>query len=119
ALADNGDLKHNCIFIFQPSEEANAGANLIIKAWENRPDFSAIFGVHLMPDEDEGLVLYRDDELTASATEFHFTVKGASAHVAQKHQGISALEAILKIAAEEIGRASCRERVQRTGGSVA
>ena len=53
-----------------------------------------------MPDEDEGLVLYKNDELTASATEFHFRVKGASAHVAQKHQGISALEAILKIAAE-------------------
>ena len=100
ALADNGDLKHNCIFIFQPSEEANAGANLMIKAWENRPDFAAIFGVHLMPDEDEGLVLYRDDELTASATEFHFTVKGASAHVAQKHQGISALETIVKVAGE-------------------
>src|SRR5699024_8358642 len=30
ALADNGDLKYNCIFIFQPSEEANAGANLMI-----------------------------------------------------------------------------------------
>lgn len=100
ALADKGTLKHNCVFIFQPSEEANAGANLMIRAWENRPDFAAIFGVHLMPDEDEGLVLYRDDELTASATEFHFTVKGASAHVAQKHQGISALETIVKIAGE-------------------
>src|SRR5699024_12076062 len=71
ALADNGDLKYNCIFIFQPSEEANAGANLMIKAWENRPDFSAIFGVHLMPDEDEGLVLYRDDELTAKIGRAH------------------------------------------------
>ena len=100
ALADNGELKHNSVFIFQPSEEANAGANLMINAWNNRPDFDAIFGVHLMPDEDEGLVLYRDDELTASATEFHFTVKGSSAHVAQKHQGVSALETILKIAAE-------------------
>lgn len=100
ALADNGELKHNSVFIFQPSEEANAGANLMINAWDNRPDFAAIFGVHLMPDEDEGLVLYRDDELTASATEFHFTVKGSSAHVAQKHQGVSALETILKIALE-------------------
>lgn len=100
ALADKNELKHNSVFIFQPSEEANAGANLMINAWNNRPDFDAIFGVHLMPDEDEGLVLYRDDELTASATEFHFTVKGASAHVAQKHQGVSALETILKIAAE-------------------
>lgn len=100
ALADKNELKHNSVFIFQPSEETNAGANLMINAWNNRPDFDAIFGVHLMPDEDEGLVLYRDDELTASATEFHFTVKGTSAHVAQKHQGVSALETILKIAAE-------------------
>ena len=100
ALADAGELKHNCVLLFQPSEEANAGANLMINAWNNRPAFDAIFGVHLMPDEDEGLILYRDDELTASATEYHFTVKGASAHVAQKHQGVSALETILKIAAE-------------------
>lgn len=100
ALSDTGELKHNCVFIFQPSEEANAGANLMINAWDNRPEFDAIFGVHLMPDEDEGLVLYRDGELTASATEYHFRVKGASAHVAQKHQGVSALETILKIASE-------------------
>ena len=100
ALFDKGELKHNCVFIFQPSEESNAGANLLINAWDNRPGLDAIFGVHLMPDEDEGLVLYRDDELTASATEYHFTVKGASAHVAQKHQGVSALETILKIASE-------------------
>lgn len=99
-LQDQGQLKHNCVLIFQPSEESNAGANLMINAWQTRPDFDAIFGVHLMPDEDEGLVLYKNDELTASATEFHFRVKGASAHVAQKHQGISALEAILKIASE-------------------
>lgn len=72
----------------------------MINAWDNRPEFDAIFGVHLMPDEDEGLVLYRDGELTASATEYHFRVKGASAHVAQKHQGVSALETILKIASE-------------------
>lgn len=100
ALSATGELKHNCVFIFQPSEEANAGANLMINAWDNRPEFDAIFGVHLMPDEDEGLVLYRDGELSASATEYHFRVKGASAHVAQKHQGVSALETILKIASE-------------------
>lgn len=100
AMFDAGTLKHNCVFIFQPSEEANAGANLMINAWDNHPEFDAIFGVHLMPDEDEGQVLYRDDALTASATEFHFTVTGSSAHVAQKHQGVSALEAILKIASE-------------------
>lgn len=97
---DQGELKHNCVFIFQPSEESNAGANLLLKAWENRPEFDAIFGIHLMPDELEGTAHYRDEELTASANEFHFTVDGTSAHVAQKHQGRSALEAIIKIANE-------------------
>lgn len=97
---DEGQLKHNCVFIFQPSEESNAGANQLIQAWENRPNFDAIFGIHLMPDELEGTAHYRDEELTASANEFHFTVDGSSAHVAQKHQGRSALEAIIKIANE-------------------
>lgn len=100
ALSEQGQLKHNCVFIFQPSEESNAGANLLINAWENRPDFDAIFGIHLMPDEAEGTAHYKDDELTASANEFHFFVEGTSSHVAQKHQGKSALEAIIKIASE-------------------
>ena len=41
-LSEQGQLKHNCVFIFQPSEESNAGANLLINAWDNRPDFDAI-----------------------------------------------------------------------------
>ncbi|GAB3060273.1 M20 family metallopeptidase [Salinicoccus sesuvii] len=97
-LADQGRLTHNVIFIFQPSEETAAGANQLIDAWQPGMAIEAVFGVHMMPNEDEGKVTLRDDEITASATEFRFYINGQSAHVAAKHEGISSIETLLHIA---------------------
>lgn len=99
-LKNNGLLKHNCVFIFQPSEETMAGAKQLIDAWDGSMKMDAVFGVHLMPDEDTGLYLYRDDEITASATEYRFYITGQSSHVAQKHKGVSAVEALMYVARE-------------------
>jgi amidohydrolase len=97
ALHDAGELKHNVIFIFQPSEETAAGANQLIDAWQPEEEIEAVFGVHMMPNEDEGKVVLRDGEITASATEFRFYVDGKSAHVAAKHEGVSAIETLLHL----------------------
>lgn len=99
-LKNSGLLKHNCVFIFQPSEETMAGAKQLIDAWDGDMKLDAVFGVHIMPDEDTGLFLYRNDEITASATEYRFYITGRSSHVAQKHQGISAVEALMYVARE-------------------
>lgn len=100
ALADQGQLPHNIIFIFQPSEETAAGADQLIKAWQPENDIEAVFGVHMMPNENEGKVVIRDDEITASATEFRFHINGRSAHVAAKHEGVSSIETLLHIASQ-------------------
>lgn len=95
ALHDEGALPHNCHFIFQPSEETMAGAKQLIDSWPGKKEIDAIFGIHIMPDEETGLALFRDHEMTASATEYRFYIKGESAHVASKHNGKSAIEALM------------------------
>ena len=95
ALYDEGRLPHNVVFIFQPAEESGGGANLLIKT--NRLDaydIDAVYGVHIMPFVDEGSVVVRDEEITASATEYRFYLEGKSSHVANKEQGHSTGEAM-------------------------
>lgn len=95
AMADQGTLPQNIVFIFQPAEETGGGANRLIRAgaFENYP-IEAVFGIHVMPFEDEGHVVIRDEEITASATEYRFYLTGLSSHVADKEQGYSAGEAL-------------------------
>ncbi len=92
-LADSGQLKTTVYFIFQPSEETMAGANQLIQAYPFS-QLKGIYGLHLMPDNDEGIILSKPGPLTASATEYRFFINGTSAHVANKEQGHSAGEAL-------------------------
>ncbi|COD91426.1 amidohydrolase [Staphylococcus warneri VCU121] len=95
AMADKGTLPHNIVFIFQPAEETGGGAHRLIKAkaFENYP-IEAVFGIHVNPFSDEGTVVIRDEEITASATEYRFYLTGLSSHVADKEQGHSCGEAL-------------------------
>ena len=94
-LSDEGRLPQNVVFIFQPAEETGGGANRLIKAGAFESyDIEAIFGIHVMPFVDEGHVALRDEEITASATEYRFFLNGLSSHVADKEQGRSCGEAL-------------------------
>lgn len=91
----NGELKHNVLLIFQPSEESNGGANHLVKAFPFKDyELEGIFGLHLMPDHPEGTLLTKSGPLTASATEYRIWIKGLSAHVAEKERGNNALGAL-------------------------
>ncbi|PTJ88765.1 hydrolase [Staphylococcus hyicus] len=95
ALFDAGKLPHNVVFIFQPAEESGGGANLLIKSNAlAQYQINAIYGVHIMPFINEGNIAIRNDEITASATEYRFYLEGQSSHVANKEQGRSAGEAL-------------------------
>ncbi|SCT78839.1 peptidase [Staphylococcus xylosus] len=94
-IADRGELPQNIVFIFQPAEETGGGANRLIRAGAfNQYPIEAVFGVHVMPFENEGRVVIRDEEITASATEYRFFLNGLSSHVADKEQGYSCGEAL-------------------------
>ncbi|MDU3138140.1 MAG: amidohydrolase [Staphylococcus lugdunensis] len=99
--ADKGLLPHNVVFIFQPAEETGGGANRLMKAgaFNNYP-IEAIFGVHVNPFAEEGQIVIRDNEITASATEYRFYLQGLSSHVADKEQGHSCGEALQHVLAQ-------------------
>lgn len=101
AMADKGELPHNVVFIFQPAEETGGGANRLIKAgaFEKYP-IEAVFGIHVNPFAEEGKVVIRDEEITASATEYRFYLNGLSSHVADKEQGHSCGEALQHVLAQ-------------------
>ncbi|EHJ08306.1 amidohydrolase [Staphylococcus simiae] len=94
-LADKGELPQNVVFIFQPAEETGGGANRLIKAGAfDKYPIEAVFGIHVNPFTDEGGAVIRDEEITASATEYRFYFNGLSSHVADKEQGHSCGEAL-------------------------
>jgi len=101
AMADKGELPHNVVFIFQPAEETGGGANRLITAgaFEKYP-IEAVFGIHVNPFAEEGKVVIRDEEITASATEYRFYLNGLSSHVADKEQGHSCGEALQHVLAQ-------------------
>ncbi|UXR31730.1 M20 metallopeptidase family protein [Staphylococcus simulans] len=98
ALFDKGELPQNVVFIFQPAEETGAGANRLIKAgaFDHHP-IEAVFGIHVMPFNDEDTVTIMNEEITASATEYRFFLKGQSSHVANKEQGRSCGEGLIHV----------------------
>lgn len=90
-LQIQNQLPHNVILIFQPAEESGGGANLLIQSGVFDPyEIGAIYGIHIMPFENEGHYIVKNHEITASATEYRFYLNGQSSHVANKEQGYSA-----------------------------
>ena len=96
-LSDKKPLNSTVYFIFQPAEETFGGANLLLKEYTFDITPSFVFGLHMMPDENEGVIVSKPGPITASATEYRFFIKGLSAHVANKEQGHSAAEALLNV----------------------
>jgi amidohydrolase len=73
--------------IFQPGEERNpGGASILIKegALEN-PKPEAIFGLHVHPQLETGLLSFREGKVMASADEIYITIKGPGGHAAAPH----------------------------------
>lgn len=76
--------------LFQPGEELlPGGASLMIRdgALEN-PAPAAIFGQHVEPPLEAGMVGFRAGQFMASADEIYITVKGKGGHGAMPHQCI-------------------------------
>lgn len=73
--------------IFQPGEEKNpGGASLLIKegVLEN-PKPQGIFGLHVHPGLDVGLLSFRKGRVMASADEIYITVRSKGGHAAAPH----------------------------------
>lgn len=87
-------LKKDVIFIFQPAEEGPGGAEILVneKVLEHF-NVTEIFGMHLYPNVEEGIVACKPGALMAQNGEFDVIINGESAHGAQPHNGIDSIVA--------------------------
>ena len=84
---------HSCfdgtvVFIFQPAEETDGGARVMIEEglFERFP-VDAVFGMHNWPGLPAGQFAVHEGPVMACADQFDILLKGHGAHAAMPHQG--------------------------------
>ena len=100
-LAERRDrLSGTVKFIFQPAEEINAGAKLMLeKGVLDNPAVSVIFGLHNMPNIPCGQVCLKTGGLMAAVDTTFLTINGVGGHGAiphRTHDPITAAAAIIQ-----------------------
>ena len=87
-------LDHNILLIFQPGEESPGGARGICETGVlAQYRVKAVFGLHLWPALEKGVVFSRRNELMARASEVTLDIYGKSAHIAKAAEGVDSLMA--------------------------
>ena len=97
-VSEKSDLNKNIMFVFQPAEEGPGGAKHIIETGIfKKYHVQSIFGIHLYPDLEEGLIGLVDGPMMAQNGEFDVIIQGQSAHGAQPHKGQDAITATAQL----------------------
>lgn len=93
-LSEKETLPHNVLLVFQPAEETTGGAKDICDTGIfEKYNVKAIFGLHLWPGLEAGVIASRKNELMARSCEVTVDIYGKSAHIAKAAEGIDALMA--------------------------
>ena len=92
------DLPHNVLIVFQPAEETTGGAKDICDTGVfEQYRVRAIFGLHLWPGLQAGVIASREQELMSRSCELTVEISGKSAHIAKPYDGIDALRAGVEV----------------------
>ena len=87
-------LPHNVLLIFQPGEESPGGAEPLCRTGIlEQCHVTAIFGLHLWPGLEAGVVHSREKELMSRSCEVNVDIYGKSAHIAKAKEGLDAVMA--------------------------
>ena len=87
-------LGRNVLLVFQGAEETTGGArDLCATGVFKKYQVEAIFGLHLWPGLDEGVIASRRKEMMSRSCEVKVDIYGKSAHIAKAAEGIDALAA--------------------------
>ena len=97
--AHREELPGTVVFLFQPDEEGNGGAERMI-AEGCLEGVTAVFGAHVNPDLPAGDIGIRYGKFYASSDTFQIDVTGRGAHGAEREKGIDALAAAARITTE-------------------
>lgn len=90
---DENAFPANILLIFQSGEETPGGAHRITETGLfEKLNVKQVFGTHLWPMFDKGVIATRPLEMMAMASEITITIHGKSAHAARYKEGIDAME---------------------------
>jgi len=91
-------LKKNILIIFQPAEEGPGGAKDVVESGIlKKYNVKGIFGLHLFPKLEEGIIGCRAGGFMAKAAEINIVIKGKSGHGGQPHLGLDSIQIAGKI----------------------
>ena len=91
-LSKKQSLPHNVLLIFQPAEESPGGAKQICDTGVlEQHKVQAVFGLHLWPGLEKGVVFSRVNELMSRSSEVNVDIYGKSAHIAKAKEGLDAV----------------------------
>ena len=91
-LAEHPDFDGIAVFIFQPAEEAEGGAAVMIEdgLFERFP-VEAVFGLHNWPGIPVGQMMVMPGPVMAGTCGLEIIVRGHGCHAAMPHQGVDAI----------------------------
>ena len=89
---DDLDFDGTVYFIFQPAEESEGGAAVMIAdGLFDRFPMEAVFGLHNWPGIPVGEMAVRPGPVMAGTCTFEISVRGHGCHAAMPHQGVDTL----------------------------
>lgn len=88
----NEILRHNILLIFQPAEESPGAARLVVETGIlKKYHVQAIFGMHLMPFIEEGIIACKPGPLMAMCGELDVRINGKGTHAGIPQNGIDSI----------------------------
>ena len=91
-------LHHNVLLIFQPAEESPGGAKIICDTGVlEQYRVKTVFGLHLWPALEKGVVFSREKELMSKGSELSMDIYGKSTHIGNASAGIDATAAAVEL----------------------
>jgi amidohydrolase len=97
-LAETRNFAGTLHFIFQPAEENEGGARLMVEEGVlQRYPVEAVYGMHNWPGLPEGEFAIRPGPMMAAFDIFEITVEGRGAHAAMPHLGVDPVVAAAQI----------------------
>jgi hippurate hydrolase/N-acetyldiaminopimelate deacetylase len=91
-LSNMDSLKRDVVLIFQPAEEGPGGAEIIVnEGIFEKYNIEFIFGLHILPDLEEGQIGCRPGPMMAQTGEFDIIIRGKSGHGAMPHTAVDTI----------------------------
>ncbi len=91
-LSQIQNLNRDIVLIFQPAEEGPGGAKPIIDAGVfEKYNIEKVFGLHILPDIEEGKIGCKPGALMAQTGEFDIIINAKSGHGAMPHTAIDGI----------------------------